>query len=80
MEEIETIHDYVRDEVESLIVVNELVETEGLSSNPSSSKPANVNEDSTRGSSNSLPESPWLKLNSFRCSLQAIKIFPSNVC
>ena len=65
MEEIETIHDYVTDEVESLIVVNESVETEGLLSNPSNSKPANVNEDSTSGSSNSLPESPWPKLNKF---------------
>ena len=44
MEEIETIPDYVTDEVESLIVVNESVETEGLLSNPSNSKPANVNE------------------------------------
>ena len=53
--------------MESLIVVNESVETEGLLSNPSSSKPANVNEDevSTSGSSNSLPESPWPKLNEF---------------
>ena len=53
--------------MESLIVVNESVETEGLLSNPSSSKPANVNEDevSTSGSSNSLPERPWPKLNEF---------------
>ena len=65
MEEIETIHDYVMDEVESLIVVNESVETEGLLSNTSSSKPANVNEDSTSGSSNSRPESPWPKLNKY---------------
>mgnify|MGYP002804187578 CR=1 FL=1 len=66
MEEIETIRKCVTDEVESLIVVNESGETEG-SLNPSSSEPANVNEDevSTSGSSDSLPESPWPKLNKF---------------
>ena len=66
MEEIETIHDCVTDEVERLIAVDESGETEGLL-NPLSSKPENVNESqvSKSGSSDSVPESPWPKLNKF---------------